>query len=354
MYKKYLFLLIAFCFVAFQYPAQAQQPDTLPTLDELAPGWNVLLPGGETTCARGAPYRFLVRPADSDKVLIHFQGGGGCWDAETCSQSGAVFQDEVPEAFYEDGIFDLDAENNPVADYNTVVVGYCTGDIHIGDATVDYTDDLTIEHKGRTNTNAVLDWVYENFPAPSDVIVTGCSAGAYGSIYHAGAIMNQYENITVRQLGDSGVGVVAEDWDGLDTWAVYDGIYSEELRETAPDQSPRDFSDNMYIETARLFPENTFAQYTTANDEVQAIFYFLQGAMGWTGEMFNSQEVLNETIPNYYSFIAGGAAHCILPLPGFYTFAADGVNFSDWFTALVEDTLDQSITCEDCDTVSRQ
>jgi hypothetical protein len=36
-----------------------------------------------TGCGRGAPYSFFFRPGTVNKVVIDFEGGGGCWDALT-------------------------------------------------------------------------------------------------------------------------------------------------------------------------------------------------------------------------------------------------------------------------------
>lgn len=351
MFRKWLPLIAILVFAAFQYPVTAQE-SSLPTRDELREGWNQLDPGGETVCSRGTPYSFFVHPADSDKVLIHFQGGGACWNENNCSIEDATFQDRVsrlePDANL-NGILDTENEQNPVADYNMVIVSYCTGDIHTGNQTVEYSDDLTIEHKGRINSEAVLDWVFKNYDNPSDVLVTGCSAGAYGAIYFAGDVMEQYPDIQVRVLGDSGVGVAADQWEGLDIWNTFEGIADDEWRTIDPTDGPSNFTNQLYLDTARQFPNNIFAQYTTAADGVQTFFYFFQGGGGWPTAMREGQERLNEELPNYYSFIAGGDQHCVLPTPGFYDFAANGVAFIDWFTDLVNNQLTESITCDDCE-----
>ena len=81
------------------------------------------------------PISFFVNPADSDKVLIHFQGGGACWDSNTCSVDEPTFLEAVSplsDDYYPFGIFDREHPANPVADYNMIVVSYCTGDLHTG------------------------------------------------------------------------------------------------------------------------------------------------------------------------------------------------------------------------------
>ena len=51
--------------------------NTIPTM-ELSTGWTKIEPGGETRCAHDTPFAFWVRAGDPQKLLLFFQGGGGC------------------------------------------------------------------------------------------------------------------------------------------------------------------------------------------------------------------------------------------------------------------------------------
>lgn len=89
----------------------------------LASGWNRIALGGETTCARETPYAFWVRPGGSDRLLIYFQPGGGCWDAQTCAPGSTFFDDVVNDQ--DDpaglsGILDLRHPENPFRDHTIV------------------------------------------------------------------------------------------------------------------------------------------------------------------------------------------------------------------------------------------
>ena len=44
---------------------------------------------------------------------------------------------------------------------------------------------LKIHHRGAVNAGAATQWVAENFPEAETVLVTGCSAGSYGSVFWA-------------------------------------------------------------------------------------------------------------------------------------------------------------------------
>ena len=49
---------------------------TVPEPVELSDGWNIIEPGGETSCSRGAPFIFGVREGTVDRVVVEFIGGG--------------------------------------------------------------------------------------------------------------------------------------------------------------------------------------------------------------------------------------------------------------------------------------
>jgi hypothetical protein len=93
--------------------------------------------------------------------MFFFQGGGACFSAETCSFSGNTYEtsagiDDDPSRA--GGVFDTTNPENPFADWSVVFVPYCTGDVHIGNATTDYGNGLTVQHKGYVNGTAEQTW----------------------------------------------------------------------------------------------------------------------------------------------------------------------------------------------------
>src|SRR5215207_8664581 len=85
-------LIVFLLLVAISGTALAQE---LPTKDQLGGGWQQLSPGGETICGHGAPYSFYYREGTGQDLLIYFQGGGMCWNDQTCSPTGDKTFDEA-------------------------------------------------------------------------------------------------------------------------------------------------------------------------------------------------------------------------------------------------------------------
>ena len=141
-----LIVTAALLALALLAPAEpAPEPvDLEAPLADLAEGWNTITPGGSTTCSDGSPFRFFVRKADPTQLVFYLQGGGGCWNAETCVSRRPTYRrtaiEEMrsasgtePEAFVAHGIAAFNHPENPFADHSFVFVPYCTGDVHIGD-----------------------------------------------------------------------------------------------------------------------------------------------------------------------------------------------------------------------------
>ncbi len=178
--------------------------------------WQTIEPGGDTVCSDGTPYRFFVHPGDPGRLLVEFEGGGGCWSAETCAME--IYTRRVttdPELARRlgllVGIYDRGNPENPFREWTHVYIPYCTGDLHWGNSARVYagaSGTYTIQHKGAVNAAAALRWASENVPAPGQVAVAGCSAGGYGSILWAPALMSRYSGASVVHLSDSAAGVV--------------------------------------------------------------------------------------------------------------------------------------------------
>lgn len=182
--------------------------------DDFSPGryrsWQKidLHPSTGAVCGNGTPYKFFVnRVAQSSNTLVYFEGGGACWDYDTCSGNagilGARNADGIPDNYMgilspatslvSPFVFRLNPWTRvKTQKWNIVYVPYCTGDIYFGDKVSVYedpageADPLVWHHNGLRNGRAVTAWLKNNLQQPGQLMMTGCSAGGAGSMtnYH--------------------------------------------------------------------------------------------------------------------------------------------------------------------------
>jgi hypothetical protein len=306
--------------------------------DEAAPArasWQRIEPGGATRCARGGKYAFWLRRGDSRRLLVFFQGGGGCFSEETCRVGSTWFDDRV-DAFDSPrgsgGILDFSNPDNPFQDYSVVYIPSCTGDVHTGSRVVRY-GRLRVHQKGFLNAQAALTRAFREFPDPDVVFVTGCSAGSVGSAFHADSIMRSYSDARVTQVGDS-LAFLFHRPINLDDWGTHEH-FPDWFRPTRPRQrwTMVDFVRGL----ARAHPQRTFARFNHVADDVQATFYRAVGgrADDFPGRLRAAERDLKR-LPNYRSYLACGAAHCAFPESDFYSLRVGGVRLRDWVADLAE------------------
>jgi Pectinacetylesterase len=345
-------------------PATPPEPDPGPVADlgGLSPGWNTIEPAGATTCSDGTPYKFMVRPGDPAKLVVYFQGGGGCFDARTCDPdvepTYTVNLAELDLARYH-GIFAFDHPENPFSGASFVFAPYCTADVHIGDRESTYqapeseghpAHEVTIRHRGAQNAAAVLDWTYAHFFRPESVFVSGSSAGSIPSPYYALRLAKRYPQARVAQLGDGsggyrGIGSTTrphQQWGTLEVVA--------DVPELAALTAEEFNFEQLYIASAKLLPNVTFAAYDSAEDAVQLQFLALGGNQTDRLQplLEANQADIRAAAHNFRAYIAGGDVHTILARPEFYTYHVGGRRVRDWVAALAAGEPVEDVKCVDC------
>ena len=170
------------------------------------PWVRVELPG--TLCSNGSQYRFwYYNSPSSTNLLIMFEGGGACWDYPSCSGQtgilGAANPNGIPTDYItqfkakyvsplvngaDPGIPPFRNKNNIATNgWDVVYMPYCTGDTHVGNNVVTYTDPtgqnppIVFRHVGFNNTVAALNHLHVVFPTINKLLVTGFSAGGVAS-----------------------------------------------------------------------------------------------------------------------------------------------------------------------------
>jgi len=343
-------------------PPLPPAPRPVANLDGLTAGWNTIEPSGATVCSDGTPYKFFARPGDPAKLVVYFQGGGGCFDARTCDPdvdpTYTVNLAAIDLARYH-GIFAFDHPENPLSDASFVFAPYCTADVHIGNRVATYqapeseghaAHEVTIQHRGAANAAAVLAWTFDHFFRPASVFVTGSSAGSIPSPYYALHVARQYPEARVAQLGDGaggyrGIGSTTRPHEQWGTLGVVSDV--PELAALTPEQFT---FESLYIAAAKHAPHVTFAAYDTAEDSVQLQFLALGGneATSLQPLLEANQADIRAAAPNFRAFVAGGDVHTILARPEFYTYHVGGERVRDWVAALAAGEAIDDVRCTEC------
>jgi hypothetical protein len=272
-----------------------------------------------------------------------------------CSLADAIFKDNVDPARYTSGLkmgwHDKTRAGNPIIGWTHIYIPYCTGDIHWGNNVKTYgagASEITIRHKGGVNVKAALDWMYAELAAPKKILVTGCSAGGYGSIGWAPELQRRYADARVYHFSDSAAGVITADffeksfpaWNAVSTFPIFLGS-----------ATPPTSLAGLYAMVAARYPNNIYSQYNTRLDENQALFFSAMGggdANEWSTQMKASMKTLLASSTNFRAFLAEGTQHCILPFDEFYTVEAGGKKLTDWLSDMVSEKPLETAACAEC------
>lgn len=331
-----------------------------------ASGWQKVDLGGDTRCADGSSYSIFVNQGSSGRMVVDFMGGGACWDDKTCDPSAINYTRSVPDVIGDwlpqsDGIYNRARPENPFRDDTHVLIPYCTGDVHWGEADKNYrrADGTahTVFHRGAVNAKASLDYMFsQKKESIQQIVVTGCSAGAYASVWWTPYIRSHAPNAKIIQFSDSGAGVLTSQFraSGMRQWQI-----ERSAPWWIPGLNPEDIDiygltlDEIYTAIATEHPDIQLTQYNSLNDILQRWFYQLMGGSmsAWSNIMRDSVEKSASRTPNFHYYIAPWDAHCILPYESFYartSDAPDGVAFFEWMTQLLQTSNPVNEPCNGC------
>lgn len=200
--------------------------------DGFSPGayssWQTIQLAPETgaVCGNGSPYKFFVnRVPHTRNTIIYMEGGGACWDYASCTGQTGVRGARNPNGIPDDYMSLLNPGASLVSPFitrispfdavktqqwNIVYVPYCTGDIYSGDKVAVYNDPTGVKpplvwhHNGIRNTRAVVSWLKDNLPRPTQMLSTGCSAGGAGSLTNYGPLRRDMAPTRGFLINDSG------------------------------------------------------------------------------------------------------------------------------------------------------
>ncbi len=298
----------------------------------------------------------------STKVAIYLEGGGACFNSLTCGQNPKSFSENSFNSRKSSlaGIFDRNQAKNPLKDWNYVYVPYCTGDVHAGDKPDGSISGVAGKQQfvGYSNMTQYLDRLVPTFPNATQVLLTGASAGGFGSAANYLQTQKYFASVPVDLLDDSGP-PMGSTWitpclqDQLRTLWGMDGTILKDCGSHCADKS--NYLSDLLVYAASKSPKRKLALISSTGDgTIRTFLAFGQNncSFGTLSPQQYEQGLLDlrtqlKPYPNFGSYYIGqcsGSNPCthhtwIGDNSSFYGTTVGGTALSDYVGALVSGSV---------------
>ena len=207
---------------------------------------------------------------------------------------------------------------------------------------------MTVDFSGRQNVTEALDWTFSTFPQPGKLLISGESAGAFGSTFWTPTIASRYPDSDIYQLAD-GAYLRSPQWA-----EIADEVWQADFPGNFGFTPGDDLEGDAYLHDIQTAPPNvTFLQLNTLYDGTLIRFDARLNAVAdddahrdqWSQEMRASMNKSAESGQNYFYYVTdygldantGRTPHTSITAPLFYSVTQDGVLLHDWLRRIVED-----------------
>ncbi len=292
-------------------------------------------------CDDGTPTGIGVYlSSKSDKVLVFMNGGGACWDYQTCAvlntsthgPYGAAQFTSASAGGFVGTVLENGGAANPFNGWSMVLVPYCTGDVHAGDAVTTYTAEAgtkTMHHKGHANIMEYLARLSPTFAKAGQIAVTGSSAGGGGALFNYDSFRRYWPTTPMLMVDDS-----LPPFEGSGIPDALRNVWFQSWN-LGPLLTPicgatcKDDLSKIIPALAAKYPNDRMSLLSYTQDGVISSF------LGITGTTFEASlaSLTSEVIgpqPNFKSFVVTGGSHTMLGAPA--TTFTGGVQLSTWLT----------------------
>jgi hypothetical protein len=280
-------------------------------LDEAPTDTWTWIPVPESKCGNGSPTGIGWNPhAGASHLLIYLQGGGACYDAESCwgaaptasNMTGYGATDFASDPTLLASIFERSNTGNPYHDANLVFVPYCTGDLHIGTAMVSYSVSgvaTPTYFNGANNVDTFVATLTAAAQAKtlSRVFLSGVSAGGFGSFLNQDAVARPF-GIRTDVIDDSGPAITGT------------GIPGDWSARLPPACTTCVDANSVFLYMRKTYPESRYGLLTFQTDTVLPLFF------GETDQAFATliQQFVSSlsSDPNAKAFVDTSSGHVVL------------------------------------------
>jgi hypothetical protein len=265
---------------------------------------------------------------DNSNVIFMMSGGGACWPGQNDCTS------KPQKIVSSNDNLTSNHPNNPVAGWDVVWVPYCDGSIHAGDSNADYDRDGDIDHWhwGLKNTSAAVTLMQKLFPAPDKILITGCSAGGYGTFIATMLIRLVYPDAKLYVVNEAGPGLFNPD--KPETWQLIKDTWN--MEPLLPRDCPECHDQMIYLYKWMLARDDNLkiGLFSSYRDEVIGGNYLGMAPLAFEKLLVKESGALRQLFPDTFKrYFINGSRHCVFD----YRYKVNGISIIDWIDHLVND-----------------
>ncbi len=204
--------------------------------------WYRITPEG-TQSSDGSEWHGLIKVGKENKLVVYFFGGGASITGYTSEKGNEFYATQASvQDFVALGGISSASEDNPFHDWTFLVLPYATGDFHSGTGEYHYTKngaEQIVYHTGYENYAAFIEKARQYVGSPETLLVTGFSAGGFGTSLLADDVIERFPSATnITVCVDSSL-------------LLYDGWHetSTELWKSPKEISDRLVGDNIVLDS---------------------------------------------------------------------------------------------------------
>jgi hypothetical protein len=303
--------------------------------------WNgYILAKTEYQCVLGGHYGILAHAGtEADKTVFWLQPGEECWpEHPNCGKPGPYPDEEGLARIVhgaDGGPFGpVSADpDNPVANWNYILVPTCDGSFHFGDAAADYDKDGVPDHfhNGLRQTSAAVSLMKQLFPNSKKILIAGSSNGGYGTFGATPVVRLAFPDSALYVFDDSGPGLFRPEEPAV--WPAL--IQTWNLSPMLPADCPQCRNQLIYLFDWMLGYDSQLkiAMYSSYQD---AVVSRVAGMSGEENEQLlraASSQIHQNHPGSFKRYFIRGDSHCIAD---FYN-QVHGATVWMWLDAFIKD-----------------
>ncbi|WP_373048373.1 pectin acetylesterase-family hydrolase [Vulgatibacter sp.] len=296
----------------------------------------------------------VYRDPAATRLVIYLEGGGACFNQLSCSTNPANY-DETRLGTSFGGVLDPEDAANPLAGSSFIYVPYCTGDVHAGSA-----ESANVPRGpegqafvGHDNIARALERIVPTFGEVDQVVLTGISAGGFGTWLNYEQVSEAFCREDVVLLSDSGpthpapylATCLQERWRGL--WNLDETLPAGCTACTADGGDVTGLADYL----ADTYADGRFGLISSTRDETISLFFSfgadecanldagfpntVAGAAAFATGLAELVEVFLVPQENATAYVIDGTQHTWIRT-SLYDTTVDETALVDWVAALVD------------------